>query len=257
VQRYRCRRCKRTCSTATFSRWFRHKKRRHHEALRKHFASLGGLRRGAHNLKLNRKTVARKLVLLGFEAEESVRAKNLLHEKARVIEFDDLETFEHSKCKPLSVTIAVQGRTRRILGLEVSSMPAKGLLVEKAKKYGYRHDGRQAARGRLLLSLRDLVAEDGVIKSDANPSYPSLVEEHFPRARHVTFLSRRGSLSGGGELKRGGFDPLFSLNHTCASFRMNVTRLLRKTWYTTKRADRLRAHLFLYADFHNTRLEQK
>jgi hypothetical protein len=38
---------------------------------------------------------------------------------------------------------------------------------------------------------------------------------------------------------------------------MNVTRLLRKTWYITKRADRLRAHLWLYVDFHNTKLEQK
>lgn len=37
---------------------------------------------------------------------------------------------------------------------------------------------------------------------------------------------------------------------------MNVTRVLRKTWYTTKRADRLSAHLWIYADFHNTKLEQ-
>lgn len=254
IQRFRCNACRRTHSHATRSRWFRAKKRRFHQTLRVHFASLGSIRRGAYNLKLNRKTVARKLVLLGVEAEERMRAKNLALEKARVIEFDDLETFEHSKCKPLSVTLAVQARTRRILGLEVSSMPAKGLLVEKARKYGYRPDGRTKAREELFRSLKALVHEEAVIKSDSNPSYPRAVKRHFPQARHVIYLSRKGSLAGGGELKVGGFDPLFSLNHTCASLRMNVTRLLRKTWYTTKKMDRLRAHLFLYAHFHNTKL---
>jgi len=258
IQRYRCKKCKRTPSEASNSRWFRAKKRRHHEAMRKYFASLGGIRRIAHNMKINRKTVARKLVILGEEAEERVRKSNLLFEKSRVVEFDDLETFEHSKCKPLSVTLAVQSQTRRILGFEVSSMPAKGLLVEKAqKRYGYRRDTRRSAREKLFKHLKALVHEEAMFKSDSHPHYPRVVKKFFPKANHVAFMSRKGSLGGGGELKEGGFDPLFSLNHTCASFRMNVTRLLRKTWYTTKRADRLSAHLWLYADFHNAKLEQK
>jgi hypothetical protein len=258
IQRYLCKGdCGGSPSAASANRWFRAKKRRHHEALRKHFASLGSIRRGAYNMELNRKTVARKLVLLGEEAQERVRKANLLHEKARVVEFDDLETFEHSKCKPLSVTLAVQARTRRILGFKVSSMPAKGRLVHKAmKKYGRRKDGRRMARGELFKGLKELIHEEAQFRSDAHPHYPRLVRKYFPKANHVTFKSRKGSLGGGGELKEGGFDPLFSLNHTCASFRMNVTRLLRKTWYTTKRADRLTAHLWLYADFHNTKLEQ-
>ncbi|MGZ3711755.1 MAG: hypothetical protein ACXVBE_08365 [Bdellovibrionota bacterium] len=257
VQRFLCKKCEATTSAARLNRWFRAKKRRQHEALRKHFASLGAIRRGAHNMKLNRKTVARKLILLGEEAEERVRKANLLYEKARVVEFDDLETFEHSKCKPLSVTLAVQSQTRRILGFEVSSMPAKGRLAKKARiRYGYRRDNRRQARERLFKHLRLLVHEEAMLKSDAHPHYPRLVRKFFPKGNHVTFMSRKGSLGGGGELKEGGFDPLFSLNHTCASFRMNVTRLLRKTWYTTKRADRLSAHLWLYADFHNSNLEQ-
>jgi len=258
IQRFQCRRCKATCSEGSSGRWFRSKKRRYREILRRQFASLGAIRRCAYNLKLNRKTIARHLVLLGQEAEERLLAANLLHEKVRVVEFDDLETFEHSKCKPISVTLAVQSRTRRILGFEIASMPAKGPLAEKArKKYGLRADGRPEARKRLFSSLKDLVQEDAQFRSDSNPAYPKVVRTHFPQASHVTFKGRRGSLGGGAELKVGGFDPLFSLNHTCASFRMNVTRLLRKTWYTTKRAERLRAHLFLYADFHNDKLGQK
>jgi transposase-like protein len=256
IQRYWCKACGVSHSDATSSKWFRHKKRRFHEALREHFASLGSVRRGARKFKVNRKTIARKLVILGHEAEALLLRQNKVELPARVIEFDDLETFEHSKCKPLSVTLAVQSRTRRILGLEVSAMPAKGLLVEKAKKYGPREDRRAEGRERLFTAIKPFVHPEAEIKSDANPHYTADVKRHFPQAHHVTFKSRKGTNTGGGELKEGGFDPLFSLNHTCASFRMNVTRLLRKTWYTTKRADRLRANLLLYAVYHNTYLEQ-
>ena len=252
IQRYLCKACETTSSDATSSRWFRQKKRRHHEAMREHFASLGAIRRGAKKFKVNRKTMARKLELLGQEAEDILRAQNSAHEKARVVEFDDLETFEITKCKPLSVTLAVQARTRRILGIEVSRMPAKGPLVEKAmKKYGPRIDERALGRERLFTSIKELVHPEAVIKSDESPHYPADVRRHFPQARHVTYKGRRGVSTAGGELKAGGFDPLFSLNHTCASLRMNITRLLRRTWYTTKRPECLRAHLYLYAVYHN------
>ncbi|MGZ3656152.1 MAG: hypothetical protein ACXWR1_04035, partial [Bdellovibrionota bacterium] len=59
-----------------------------------------------------------------------------------------------------------------------------------------------------------------------------------------------------GELKEGRYDPLFSINHTCAMFRANVNRLIRKTWCTTKSQERLRSHLILYANAHNNRLEE-
>lgn len=254
IQRYRCVGCRFTCSRATFHAWFRQKKRLKNELLRRHLASAGSLRRAAKTLHLNRKTVARKLMALGFEAEYLLEEGNRQQPRAITMEFDDLETFEHTKCKPLSVTLAVESGTRRILGLEVSSMAAKGLLVEKAKKYGPRYDGRARARALLFKRLQNLVTENAVIKSDNNPHYPSDVKRFFPRAKHVTFEGKRGSLGGQGELKKVRFDPLFSLNHTCAMLRANVNRLIRKTWCTTKRADRLRAHLMIYAHYHNESL---
>jgi hypothetical protein len=175
--------------------------------------------------------------------------------KAKIIEFDDLETFEHTKCKPLSVTLAVEYKTRRILSLEVSRMSSNGKLAAKSRAlYGKRKDERRIGRKRLLTSLKGLVAEDALIKSDQNPYYARDVKRYFPKATHQRFKGRRGSSTGQGELKKGKFDPLFSLNHTCAMLRANVNRLFRKTWCTTKRADRLYAHLILYAHFHNTML---
>jgi transposase-like protein len=256
IQRFRCRSCRKTWSRATFTRWFRHKKRLKNEQLRRHFASSGTIRRAARTFSLNRKTVERKLMVLGFEAEAKLRIETLDLPKIRVLEFDDMETFEHTKCKPLSITLAVQKHTRRILGLEVSSMPAKGLLAEKAqKKYGSRFDGRSIARRELFRQLQPVLHENALVKSDQNPHYPGDVARFFPRARHVQFQGRRPASTGQGEIKKGRFDPLFSLNHTCAMFRANVSRLARKTWVTTKRMDRLRAHLFIYADYHNQHLK--
>ena len=88
-------------------------------------------------------------------------------------------------------------------------------------------------------------------ESDQNPHYPGDVKRHFPECEHRTFKGRRGAIVGQGELKKIGFDPLFCLNHTCAMIRDNVNRLKRKTWATTKKAQRLAAHLVLYAHFHN------
>jgi hypothetical protein len=95
-----------------------------------------------------------------------------------------------------------------------------------------------------------------LIKSDSNPHYPSDLKRFFPKARHAAFKGRRATSSGQGELKKGKYDPLFSLNHTCAMFRANVSRLVRKTWVTTKRSDRLRAHLLIYAEYHNEKIEK-
>jgi transposase-like protein len=255
IQRYRCRLCRVTVSPSTFSPWRGQKKRYLNEVVRTLLSKGMSLNNVAEALKINRKTVSRKLEALGFQsAAELDHFNRTCHEKSRVIEFDDLETFELTKCKPISVTLAVESRTRRSLAIEVATMPAKGLLVEKAKKYGPREDGRAAARERLFRTLKDLVHEEAVIKSDANPHYLPDVKRHFPKARHVTYLSRRSSLGGQGELKKTVFDPIFSLNHTCAMARYSLARLIRKTWCTTKRSDRLWLHLMIYAACHNEKI---
>jgi hypothetical protein len=215
-------------------------------------------RRAAKILRINRKTVVRKFLFLSLHAAFELRAENLKLRAASEIQFDDLETFEHTKCKPLSVTIAVEKKTRRILGLEVSEMPANGRLAAKSrKKYGRRSDGRRKGRERLFAALADLVAPNPEIRSDQNPFYRGTVKKFFPGAFHRQFKGRAPADTGLGELKKGGFDPLFDLNHTCAMFRANVNRLFRKTWCTTKKSERLYAHLVLYAAFHNAELIER
>ena len=109
--------------------------------------------------------------------------------------------------------MAVESKTRHILGFRVAKMAAKGLIAEKSrKKYGKRIDERAWKRKSLFKDLRSLVAESALIKSDENPHYLKTVQTYFPKAQHKTYKGRRGCVVGQGELKSGGFDPLFSLN---------------------------------------------
>lgn len=209
----------------------------------------------ARVLKINRKTVVRQFRYSMKNAKEDLFNMNKKQSLASEVQFDDLESFEHSKCKPLSVTLMVEAKSRRILGFEVSSMPAKGHLAKIArKKYGFRKDERSEGRQRLFENMRELVLPTALMRSDSNPHYAKDIEHFFPQAKYETVLGGRSAITGQGELKKQAFDPIFSLNHTCAMLRANINRLFRKTWCTTKRPDQLAGHIALYALSHNRRL---
>ncbi len=257
VQRFHCRRCQKNFSRSTVHPAYRQKKRQFNDRLRKLLCSGVSLRRSAKLLHLSRTTVARKLIYLGEISRNELRESNLLHEKCQIVEFDDQETSEHTKCKPLSITLAVESKTRRILGFEISQFQAKGHLTKIAlKKYGPRKDTRALGRKRLFETLKPLIQDNATFKSDQNPFYPGDLKKHFPRAEHIAFKGARGSVVGQGELKKIRFDPLFSLNHTCAMTRANMNRLFRRTWCTTKLPARLRDHFAIYAVYHNEMLNR-
>jgi len=209
----------------------------------------------ARELKVTRKTVVRKIRFLAERErknhEEFLKA-TLKNRPLSEIQFDDLETSEHTKCKPLSVTLAVEPKTRKILQFAVSSMPAQGHLATiSRRKYGYRIDERPEKWERFMRELQAWVTPECTWTSDENPHYPAHLKRHHPFAKHVRVKGGRGAITGQGELKKLKFDPLFSLNHTCAMLRANMSRLFRRTWNTTKNKQGLIDHLTLYVSFHN------
>lgn len=247
--------CLKYFSLATGHPCFGQNKRQFNERLFRLHNSGVSMRRAAKLLGLSRTTVARKFQFLGEQAKIRFKEFNRKLPLSKVIELDDLETFEHTKMKPLSVTLAVESKTRRILGFRVSQMPAKGHLARRAvKKYGLRKDMRAQARDSLFEELKELVDSNALIKSDENPHYIKSIKSYFPLSTHERFKGMRGSIVGQGELKKVRFDPLFSLNHTFAMLRANINRLFRKTWCTTKIPERLTDHIAMYAEFHNSRL---
>jgi len=208
-------------------------------------------------LRVNQKTVARRFRFIASEARKShtLWLESLAKRPLKSVQFDDLETFEHTKCKPLSVGLVVEPNSRKIIGFQVSRMPAKGVLARIArKKYPLRKDQRIQGWNRLMKRLIPVVAPDAEWKSDDHPFYPKLLRLNHPHATYITVKGGRGAITGQGELKKLVFDPIFSLNHSCAMLRANMNRLFRKTWCTTKTLRGLVDHLSVYVKFHNQRI---
>jgi len=71
------------------------------------------------------------------------------------------------------------------------------------------------------------------------------------RDTHDRYESRRACVAGQGEMKEGGNDPLFCINHQLAMLRARISRLVRRSWTTTKKIECLEAHLALMVEYYN------
>ncbi len=255
IARYSCKLCLLNFSDATSQPTYRQHKRHLNRRLSHLLCSAVTQRRCARLLGCTRKTVAIKLKWLAEQARLSQARFLKTLGPFDSLQLDELETFEHSKCKPLSVPLVVTKKERFILALGVASMPAKGHLAKIAlKKYGLRKDDRPKVLAEVLASVKVLVGDKADFLSDRCPRYPGPISSQLPQAVHQTVKGRRGCVVGQGELKRGGFDPLFSLNHTCATARASISRLVRRTWATTKKPEALADHLAVFTWYHNRHL---
>ena len=254
IKRFKCKHCLKKFSLATLSTAYLQKKRRVNHQVRNLLSSGVSMRRIAILLDIHRTTVERKLLYLAQVAR--TKQQNILAElKNQVthLQFDDLITIEHTKLKPLTVTLAVDKIKRTILGAEVGTIPAFGHLSYKSvKKYGKRKCEHKATITKLFKAIQKTISSDALIESDKHHFYASKVKKFFPKATHQQYDGGRSCIAGQGELKKKHFDPLFTLNHSCAMLRANINRLIRKTWCTTKNPMRLKDHLDIYIEFHNS-----
>lgn len=254
IQRFVCKVCRRKFSRATFSLEKNQKRRRVNFKLYSLLCSNFSMRRAAINLNINYKTVQRKFEYLSKKSKmrQQKFLKDMNKAKVMSLQFDDLITLEHTKMKPLSVTIAVDKKRRTILAAEVSRIPAFGHLAEKSrKKYGKRKSEHEKGLKKVFDKLEAVIDKNAIIESDEHTAYPKYVARYFPRATYKQYKGGRGCIAGQGELKKLHFDPLFTLNHTCAMFRSDINRLIRKTWCTTKRVDMLQKHIDIYISYYN------
>ena len=256
IQRFYCKRCKNTYSHALKDPAYNQKKRRVNYPLKCLLSSSVSMRRCAKLLGISRTTVARKLIFLAkVSREENQEFLLNMEQKVDEIQFDELQTIEHTKCKPLSVATVVSVKDRKILGITVASMPATGHLARiSRKKYGFRPDERQEKLIQLFEKMPQLLCKNPVIRSDKHPYYKPIINRFFPKAKYHQLKGKPAAVIGQGELKKHYKDPLFCINHTLAMLRANINRLIRKTWCTTKDPARLADHLAIYMSVHNSML---
>jgi hypothetical protein len=92
-------------------------------------------------------TVARKLVLMAkFANSDQDRRLARMKDSVETTDFEEMETSEHTKCKPVAIAAAVQEPTRIIMRLKAASMPEKGRLAKiSRRRYGKCRDDRRSA----------------------------------------------------------------------------------------------------------------
>ena len=255
IQRYRCKTCLKSFSQATYDPAYYQKTRHLNYKCKYLLGSNVSMRRAAMILGIHRDTVTQKLMFLAEQCREQLIKSEHEYNHIDAIQFDELQTIEHTKCKPLSIAMAVSVSERKILGFQVSKMPATGHLAKiSRKKYGIRPDQRKRGLGTLFKALAKRLPPTINIRSDECTYYRSTVNRYFPHATYQQFKGEKGCVHGQGELKKTVRDPLFCINHTFAMLRANINRLIRKTWCTTKKISRLMDHLTLYMWLHNSKL---
>ena len=254
IRRFRCKTCNKSFSAATSSPLKWQKKRHVNHALMILLSNRVSLSGASQILKINPKTVAKKLSFLGQICRKRSAKDLIQYSGIEHIQFDELQTIEHTKCKPLSVAVAVAKKERKILGFRVSKMPATGhLAIISRKKYGKRPDERIKGMTQLFDELSRVLSPLASFSSDECSFYNNVIKRYFPQSNYSQHKGQKSCVAGQGELKKTVFDPIFTINHTFAMMRDGISRLTRRTWNTTKKIQSLIDHISIYMWMHNTK----
>lgn len=248
VPRYRCKACGKYFSSHSSRATFRQHRPDLNKRILDLYASGMTQRRMAMVLGVNLKTIVRKFLFVGLLARREHERRIASGEiKTSHAQFDEMESFEHSRMKPISIALAVRAKTGDLLAIRCAQMGYKGPLAAEAReKYGPREDQRAAAIKDVLASIGQCSAAQMTLTSDADPRYLNQVRAELPQARHNS-LKRRFAKKD----RKNAEDHLFTLNYVAAKIRNDLSRMARKTWVTTKKMERLQTHLDLYIAFHN------
>ncbi len=244
VPRYQCKKCKIKFSSHTFKDTFRQHRPDINANVFKLYNGRTTLKFISKYLGVNPKTVVNKFKWLSDKArrihEEKLKSGEI---KTSYVQFDEMETFEHTKLKPLSIAIAVRWKTREIIDIKVAEMNCKGYTAELSRDlYGWRKDGREKACKTVMESVKKCVKDSITVAFDGKKSYPNITTKVMPEAEIKIYKKKS-------EKKQ--FDALFSLNKVCADLRKDLSRLTRRTQITTKKSSRLQRHLDLYIAYNN------
>ena len=107
------------------------------------------------------------------------------------IQFDEMETYEASKAKPLSIALVVCG-SGKILDASACKMPARGKLAEIGKsKYNWIVDDRLKCVSGVLATASTVTSESVCILCDKKTSYRNEILKHIPHAK-ITQVKSRG-----------------------------------------------------------------
>ncbi len=242
--RYQCRGCGKTFSAQTTTPERYQKRPELNRVLARMLCEGVTLRGCARVLECSYDTVKCKSEWL---AEQARAAHSAMLKSGALntswMQFDEMVTFEHARSKAVSIPMVVRGKTAQILSMTVGRIPSNGHLAAKGQtKYAWTVNDSPAACKRALDQAAVAAKAVCTVSCDKASSYPKLVRSAIPHA--ILDAHKRAKSTGN-------FDPMFSLNHTCAKIRASVAVMARKTWTTTKSMTKLQDKLDIFIAVHN------
>ena len=237
--RYECKDCNKTFTKRTGTINYRHRKQELRDKLKTLYCEGMSLRAIARAEKINYKTVVRYF-LENAEASKSKVTKAL--DKGSIytsyIQFDELETFEHTKKRPLGVQVSIRWKTGEIISTKVCKIPVKALSVSKTyiQQWNQNIDRSHALKAVFKETKKAFNKTHATVVCDKARQPLKIANEVCPE-HNVNIV--------GSDQRNKRIDLVF------LKMRQDISRLRRKTLATTKRRANLQKHLDLYTDYHN------
>ena len=242
VQRFECKACHKTFTQRTGSLNYRHRKQDLRTTITELYCEGMSLRAIARVLKIHKKTVTKYFL----ENAQVARTKNLKALDNRdivttYIQFDELETFEHTRRKPLGVFVSIRAKTGEIISTKVCKGNIRALSISKE----YIQDWNTEAKLEKQSALTDLLLE---LSKVANRAYTTIACDGYqPQVNFAEKFFNKDKFVNVQVLK----SENKRIDLAILKLRQDISRLKRKTLATTKKSDRLQKHLDLYTDYHN------
>jgi hypothetical protein len=255
VQRYRCKSCGKRFHGTYGRLTYRQRKPEINKPFVEVYLSGVSLRRTAHILKVNRKTLARRILTQGAMARKSHEDRLLKSDdfKGRNYSFDDMITKVGSKYFPVSLSIAVNEDTGKIVDIKVSRINAYGYPARNSSKVpGLTKVPTDLHNQEMINVLSAIKIASKGTKFFLHTDKANNIVSTGRIALGKNFVHKPVKAPKKGE-QRAGFSAMFWLNHVCARIRADLARMGRSSWCFSRSMDSLQSHLDMFMEFFNNR----
>ena len=240
TQKYQCKDCKKIFTKRTGTPNYRKRKQHLRDQITRRYCEKQSLRGLSRTMNASYPTIVkyfRENAELARQANKKRLGKGLV---TSYVQFDQLETYEHTKRKPVGIQISIRWKTGEIVSAKVGYISIRALSVSKEYSENWNVKARKSYHtlSMILDTKKALNKNASTITCDKEKSQLNLLQDFC----HEDFITIAPSSA---ENKR--IDRVFR------RIRNDVSRLNRKTICTTKDINQLQNHLDLYTEYHNVK----
>ena len=237
--RYECLDCFKTFTKRTGAVNYRKRKQELRDKITRMYCERMSLRGIARTLNIDIKTAVRYF-LENSEVSKNRNLKDLKQGKIKTsfMQFDQLETYEHTKRRPVGIQISIRHKTGEIISAKVGYAPLRALSVSKKEIETW---NKEFASNKNLIDML-IESKDALKKNQSTITCDS----YRPQIKVLQNLVKDTSIQIQPSTKENK-----KIDRVFRKMRQDISRLGRKTLSTTKKIENLQRHLDLYIDYNN------